>query len=120
MWWNQRPINSVCPCNCLMVSSPYQKISTKIPGILCGSVVKCLTGNPGVLGSSCTGSYGFFVGVSLGKTLQSPSLILKKLRKGMNNVSCHHDMTEILLKKHQSINLQFHMLDISYSIMRPK
>ena len=26
-----------------------------------GSVVKCLTRNPGVLGSSCTGSYGVFV-----------------------------------------------------------
>ena len=25
-----------------------------------GSVVKCLTRNPGVLGSSCTGSSGFF------------------------------------------------------------
>ena len=37
-----------------------------------GSEVRCLTRNPGVLGSSLTRSSGFFfVGVSLGKTLQS-------------------------------------------------
>ena len=48
-----------------------------IVGVLRGSVVKCLTRNPGVLGSSRTGSSGFFVGVSLGKTLQSPSLVLE-------------------------------------------
>ena len=41
---------------------------------------------------------GFFVEVSLVKTLQSPSLVLVKLRKDMNNVSCCRDMTEILLK----------------------
>ena len=67
-------------------------------GVLRGSVVKCLTRNPGVLGSSRTRSYGFFVGVSLGKTLQSPSLVLMKPRKDVNNVSCRRDMTEILLK----------------------
>ena len=39
-----------------------------------------------------------FVGVSLGKTLQNPSLVLVKLRKDINNVSCRHDMTEILLQ----------------------
>ena len=39
-----------------------------------GSVVKCLTRNPGVLGLSRTRSSGFFfVGQSLGKTLQSPA-----------------------------------------------
>ena len=65
---------------------------------MCGSVVKCLTHNPGVLSSSHTGSSGFFVGVSLGKTLQSPSLVLGKPKKDMNNVSCSCDMTEILLK----------------------
>ena len=65
--------------------------------ILRGSELKCLTRNQGVLGLSRTGSSGFFVGVSLGKTLQSPSLVLVKLRKDMNNVSCHRDMTEILL-----------------------
>ena len=67
-------------------------------GVLRGSVVKRLTRNPGVLGSSRTGSSGFFVRVSLGKTLQSPSLVLVKPRKDMNNVSCRRDMTEILLK----------------------
>ena len=48
----------------------------------------------------------FFEGVSFGKTLQSPTLVLGKPRKDMNNVSCCHDMTEILLKNTiQSINL---------------
>ena len=66
--------------------------------VLRGSVVKCLTRNPGVLGSSSNGSSGFFAGVSLVKTLQSPSLVLVKPRKDMNNVSFRRDMTEILLK----------------------
>ena len=35
-----------------------------------GSVVKYLTRNPEVLGSSHSGSSWFFVGMSLGKTLQ--------------------------------------------------
>ena len=55
-------------------------------GVLRGSVVKRLTRNPGVLDP-----LGFFVGVSFGKTLQSP-------RKDMNNASCRRDITEILLK----------------------
>ena len=67
----------------------------KSSGVLRGSVVKCLTRNQGVLGSSRTRSYGFFVRVSLGKTLQSPSLALVKPSKDRNNVSCN---TEILLK----------------------
>ena len=66
--------------------------------ILPGSVVKCLTRNEGVLGSSRAGSYEIFVGVSLGMTLQSPSLVLVKSRKDMNNVSCRRDVIEILLK----------------------
>ena len=66
--------------------------------VLRGSVVKCLTRNPGVLGPNRTRFSGCFVGVSLGKTLQSPSLVLVKPRKDMNNVSCRRDMTEILLK----------------------
>ena len=41
-------------------------------GVRGDSVVKCLTRNPGFLGSRRTGSSGFFVGVSLGKTLQEP------------------------------------------------
>ena len=67
-------------------------------GVLHGSVVKCLTRNPGNLGSSHTGSSEFFMGVSLGQTLQSPSLVLVKPRNDMNNMNCRHDMTEILLK----------------------
>ena len=51
----------------------YVLASCRICGVLHGSVVKCLTCNPGVLGSSRTGSSGFFVGVSLGKTLQNPT-----------------------------------------------
>ena len=63
--------------------------------VLHDSVVKCLTRNSGVLGSSLTGPTEFLVGVSLGKTLQSPSLVLVKPRK---DVSFRRDMIEILLK----------------------
>ena len=66
--------------------------------VLRGSVVKCLTRNPGVLGSRRTGSSEFFVRVSLGQTLQSPSLVLVKPRKDTNNVKSRRDMTEMLLK----------------------
>ena len=45
-----------------------------------GSVVKCLTRNPGVLGSSRTGSSGFFRGSVLGQDTSEPSLVLVKLR----------------------------------------
>ena len=72
--------------------------SKDLLGVLHDSVVKCLTCNPGVLGWSRTYPLGFFMGVSLGKTLQSPSLVLVKPRKDMNNVNCRRDMTEILLK----------------------
>ena len=75
--------------------SYFKVISTRCPRRLKGKVFVC---SPGVLGSSYTGSSGFLVGVSLGKTLQSPSLKLEKPRIDMNKVSCHHDMTEILLK----------------------
>ena len=50
-------------------------------GVLCGSVVKCLTHNLGALGSSNHGSYGFIVKASIGKTLRSLSLVLVKPRK---------------------------------------
>ena len=46
-----------------------------------GSVVKCLTSNPGVLGSSLTGSSGFFRGSVLGQDTSEPSLVLVKPRK---------------------------------------
>ena len=67
-------------------------------GVLHGSVVKRLTRNLRVLGSSHTGFFEFFAGVSFGKTLQSPRLALVKPRKDTNNVNCHWDITEILLK----------------------
>ena len=82
----------VLTCNC-------------VTGVLHGSVVKCLTRNSGVLGSSPTGFSEFFVGVSLGKTLPSPSLVLVKPRKNMNNVSCGRDMTEILLKAGKELKI---------------
>ena len=46
-----------------------------------GSVVKCLTHNPGVLGSSSTKSSGFFRGSILGQHTSEPSLVLVKPRK---------------------------------------
>ena len=66
--------------------------------VLCGSVVKCLTHKPGILGSSRTGSSGGFCGSVLGQDTSEPSLVLVKPRKDMNNVNCRCDMTEILLK----------------------
>ena len=75
-----------------------KRLCSSLLGVSRGSVVKCLTRNPGVLGTSRTRSSGFFVGVSLGKTLQSPSLVLVKPRKDMNDVSCRRDITKILLK----------------------
>ena len=45
------------------------------------SVVKCLTRNPGVLGSSLTASSGFFRGSVLEQDTSEPSLVLVKLRK---------------------------------------
>ena len=53
---------------------PFQRVP-------CGSVVKCLTRNPGVLGSSRTGSSGFFHGGVLGQDTSEPSLVLVKPRK---------------------------------------
>ena len=46
-----------------------------------GSVVRCLTRNPGVLGSSRTRSSGFFRGSILGQDTSEPSLVLVKPRK---------------------------------------
>ena len=43
--------------------------------------------------------HNVFAGVSLGKTLQSPSLVLVQPRKDINNVSRRRDMTDILFKK---------------------
>ena len=67
--------------------------------VLRGPVVKCLTRNPGVLGSSHTGSSGFVCGSVLGQLRHfraQPST--GETKESMNNVSCPRDMTEILLK----------------------
>ena len=73
-------------------------------GVLRCSVVECLTRNTGVLDATSTGSSGFFLGMSLGKALRSPSLVMVKPGKDMNNLSWRRDMTEILLKQRKSIN----------------
>ena len=68
---------NIITCTCKTLFSKPVALNGKRD--LRGSVVRCLTRNPGVLGSSRTGSSGFFVGVSLDETLQSPSLVLVKL-----------------------------------------
>ena len=72
------------------------------PWVPCGLVVKCLTRNPGVLGLSRAGSSWFFHGSVLGQDTSEPGLVLVKPRKDMNNVSCHRDMTEILMKQRKT------------------
>ena len=67
-----------------------------------GSVVKSLTRNPGVLGSSRTGSFGFFRWSVLGQDGAQPST--GETQESMNNVSCCSDMTEKNGVKHHSIN----------------
>ena len=55
-------------------------------------------------------STGFFMGVFLGKILQSPNLVMVKLGKDTKNASCRCDMTEKMLKaslKHYVINQHF-------------
>ena len=61
-------------------------------------MVKCLTCNPVVLGSSHTGSPGFFRGSVLGQDTSEPQPSTGETRKDVNNVSCRRDMTEILFK----------------------
>ena len=88
----------------MQISDEYRNINLpksicfNIMRVLRGSVVQCLTRNPGVLGWSRTGSSGFFRGSVLGQDTSEPSLVLAKPRKDMNNESCCRDMTEILLK----------------------
>ena len=65
--------------------------------ILCGSVVKCVTRNPEVLGSSRTRSSGFFSWeCPWARHFNALSLVLVKARKDMNNVSCHRDIAILL------------------------
>ena len=53
-----------------------------VKGVLRGSVVKCLTRNPGVLGQDTS----------------EPQPSTGETQEDMNNVNRRHDMTEILLK----------------------
>ena len=56
-------------------SMPVCQYSTPVyqdSGVLRGSVVKCLTRNPGVLGSSLTRSSGFFRGSVFGQDTSEP------------------------------------------------
>ena len=62
------------------------------------SVVKCLTHNPGVQGSSRTGSSGFFSQECPWARHFRAQPSTGETRKDVNNVSCRRDMTEILLK----------------------
>ena len=81
----------------LLFPQCFRKYNFKIRGVLRSSLVKCLV----IQGSwvrAALDPLGFFVGVSLGKTLQSPSLVLVKPQKDINNVICRRYMTEILLK----------------------
>ena len=56
-------------------------LTTLRPRVPHGSVVRCLTRNQGVLGSSHTRSSGFFRGSVLGQDTSEPSLVLVKPRK---------------------------------------
>ena len=79
-------------------------IGSECLGVRRGPVVKCLTCNPGVLGSSRTGSSGSFCGSVLGQDIKNSchSVLAQpstgKTQESMNNVICCRDMTEILLK----------------------
>ena len=67
-------------------------------GVLHGSVVECLTRNQGVLGSSHTGSSEFFRGSVLEQDTSEPQPSTGETQEDVNNVNCHRDITEILLK----------------------
>ena len=50
----------------------------------------------GSVASSFTGSFEFFLEVSLSKTPWNPSIALVKHKKDMNDMSCCPNMTEIM------------------------
>ena len=89
-------------CTCLPLNSNKFYISLclhcSIYGVLRVSVVKCLTCNPEVLGSSLTGSSGLFRGSVHGQDTSEPKPSASETQKNMNNVNGRRDMTEILLK----------------------
>ena len=77
----------------------------EIRGVLCGSLLKCLTRYPGELDSTRTGFSRFFrQSVHGERHFKAHSLILVKAGKNMNNVSFRRDMTEILLKAAKNTN----------------
>ena len=81
------------------ISNEFENGSCQVKNrVLHGSVVKCLPHNPGVLGSSHTGSSEFFHGSVLGQDTSEPQPTTGETQEDMINVSCHRDMTEILLK----------------------
>ena len=67
-------------------------------GVLHGSVVKCLTLYPGVLGSSSPGSSGFFHGSVLWQDTSEPQPSTGESQEEVNNVNRRSGMTETLLK----------------------
>ena len=67
-------------------------------GVPRGSVVRCLTRNPGVLGSSLTRSSGYFSWECPWARHFRAQPSTGETQESMNNVSCRRDMTEILLK----------------------
>ena len=71
--------------------------SLNLIGVLHGSVVKCLTRNPGVLCMSRTGSSGFFHGSVFGQdTLEQSST--GETQEDVNNANCRRDITAGLFK----------------------
>ena len=64
--------SSLNKCLSLFKQQEEVSLSFSCQGVLSGSVVKCLTCYPGVLGSSRTGSSGFFRGRVLGQDTSEP------------------------------------------------
>ena len=90
------PLSFAIPC---ALELRNLSVYTADARVLRGSVVKCLTRNPWVLGLKRTpGTSGETLQKPLRKTLQIPGLILVKPKKDIENASCRRDMTEILLK----------------------
>ena len=82
------------PNNC-NISDIHRQYIGRVPR---GSVVECLTRNPGVLSLSRTGSSVFFSWECPWARHFRALPSTGETQKSMNNVSCRRDMTEILLK----------------------
>ena len=81
-----------------------QGLNARLRGILSGSVVKFKIDDRKLPGWSLPGSIGLFLGVSWGRRLQNPRLVLVKPWKEINDddVGCCSDKTEIMLKRHKT------------------